>query len=417
MKPRAATPRPWEWLYDAVGLGMWAMTNARFDLQILGDAVPQVASGQLWVVTHRAETDVPVIGGLLMVRGGMLRRRPMSRVHFAARDDLFEPGVVSAGLRMPVVLARMAWPLSPGPWLPRVRAHPIRRPTGLKLGQALRGLDPTVALDDVISSRLVDQLARRATAIGRTPPGTVGQARVAAFAEDLWQDVTADDLGGGVGRSVWRAHVARTAGDVRRLIGLVRAGEPLVVFPEGRVSSDGDIGPVAAVLDVIARRGAPAALLPVGIAYDPLRRGRTTVAISVGPAIPAGQGPLGPLVLTRLRAATPVTVGQIVARELVAAAASDVTLHTRGLVEALKRTHEHARRDGRPVVRGLTSPGRRGRSLARALHMLQSRGLIDEQAAGVLRIHSSTVLADPLVARLATEDRAVWNTDPGFPET
>lgn len=411
-------PRPWEWLYNIVGTGMWAVTRARFDVQVLGGPIPQVGRGQLWVATHRAETDVPLIGGLLTVRGGMWRRGAMRRAHFAARDDLFEPGVVSAGLHLPGPLARIAWPLSPGPWLPRVRAHPIRRPSGLKLSQALCGLDATLPLADVITPDVIEWFTQRAAAGGRTPPGTVGQARDAAFTKELWQDVTVDDLDTPVGRGVWRAHVARAAGDLRRLIDLVCRGEPMVLFPEGRVSPDGGIGPVGGVVDLIVRRGAPTAILPVGIAYDPLRRRRATVAVSVGPPIAAGEGPIGPLVLDRLRRAMPITVGQVVARELTAVAASTgPTLATRRLLETLAHTHDLARRDGRSFVRGLSSAGRRARSVAMALHTLQTRGLIEVLGTGEVRVDPDGVLRDPLLGRLAAEDRAVWQTGPDTPRS
>ena len=395
---------------------MWAVTRARFGVQVLGGPIPSVARGQLWVATHRAETDVPLIGGLLMVRGGMWRRGTASRVHFAARDDLYEPGVMSAGLHLPGPLARIAWPLTPGPWLRRVRAHPIRRPTGLKLGQALRGLDAKLPLADVVTSDVIDRFAQRASALGRTPPDTVGKARAASFAQELWQDVGVDDLDTLIGRGVWRAHVARAAGDLRRLIDLVRRGEPMVLFPEGRVSPEGGIGPVGAVLELMVRRGAPTAVLPVGIAYDPLRRGRATVAISVGPPIAASEGPIGSLTLDALRHATPITVGQIVARELTAVAASaNPTLATAHLLETLAHTHDLARREGRPFVRGLGSPARRARAGAKALHALQARGLVQVLGAGQVRVDPDRVRRDPLLSRLAAEDLAVWNTDRGGP--
>ncbi len=409
-------PRPWEWLYDIVGVGMWAVTRTRFDVQVLGGPIPQVDRGQLWVATHRAETDVPLIGGLLTIRGGMLRRSG-ARLHFAARDDLFVPGVVSAGLRLPGPLARAAWPLTPGPWLPRVRAHPIRRPIGLKLSQALDGIPSDVALADVLAPQILTGLGQRAAMVGRPPPQTVGQARDAAFARELWRDVAVDDLGGSRGGEVWRAHVARAAGDLRRLIDLVRHGEPLLLFPEGRVSPDGGIGPVGDVLDLIIRRGAPTSILPIGIAYDPLRRGRGTLAVSVGSPITAAAAPFALVMADGLRRNTPITVGQVLARELTAAATSGgMTIGSRRMLEALAETHERARREGRPTVRGLRSPGRRARSLARAMHALEARGLASSGSDGSARIDPDAVLADAVVQRLAHEDRSVWQTDATPPD-
>ncbi len=417
-RPSGARPdlRPWEWLYDIVGVGMWAVTRTRFDVQVLGGPIPQVDRGQLWVASHRAETDVPLIGGLLTIRGGMLRRSG-ARLHFAARDDLFVPGVMSAGLHLPRPLAQMAWSLTPGPWLPRVRAHPIRRPVGLKLSQALDGISPDVALAEVLTPQIVTGLAQRAAIAGRPPPQTVGQVRDAAFARDLWRDITVDDLGGPRGGEVWRAHVARAASDLRRLIDLVRHGEPLLLFPEGRVSPEGGIGPVGDVLDLIIRRGAPTSILPIGIAYDPLRHGRGTVAVNVGSPVTTGAAPFALVMSDLLRRSTPITVGQVLARELTAAAASGcTTIASRHMLEVLAATHERARREGRPTVRGLRSPGRRARSLASAVQALQARGLACSASDGSSRIDPDAVLADVVVQRLAQEDRAVWQRDATPPD-
>lgn len=414
-QPSRQEPRPWEWLYEIVGFGMWAVSRARFDVQVVG-RVPRVARGQVWIATHRAETDVPLIGGLLTTRGGMWRPGA-ARMHFAARDDLFAPGVVSAGLRLPGRLARVAWQLTPGTWLPRVRAHPVRRPVGLKLSQALGGVDPDVPVADVVGPQILVALAARASQVGRRPPSTVGEARDATFARALWQDVTRDDLCGHRGGEVWRSHVTRAAGDLRRLVGVVRDGEPLLLFPEGRVSPDGSIGPVGDVLEVIVRRGSPTSVVPIGIAYDPLRRGRVTVAVNVGsPHAPDGT-PLCGLMSDRLRRCTPVTVGQVVARELTAVAASGGgMIASRSILEALADTHDRARHEHRPSVRGIRSAGRRVRSLARALDALEARGLTEGGPLGDIRIHPDAVLADAVVQRLVQEDRAVWQSDATPPD-
>ena len=78
-------------LYDAVGHGMWVYSNAAFRVDVLGSGKPDPGPGTLVAVTHRKETDVPVIGPpLYFAMGG--RRNTTGRMHFAARDDMFVPG-------------------------------------------------------------------------------------------------------------------------------------------------------------------------------------------------------------------------------------------------------------------------------------------------------------------------------------
>ena len=380
--------RPWEWLYDLVGLGMWVFTRLRFRVRVLG-RVPAVAPGQVWVVTHRAETDVPLIGGLLWARGGMWRRRPGARVHFAARDDLFTPGAVSAGLRLPRVLARWLWPLSPGPWLPRVRAHPVRRPTGCKLAQLLAEVPGEIALGDVVGPSVRARFVERADAAGRPVPLTVRQAQDPEFARVLWSDVTVEDVVAPVGRRAWQTHIAATARDLRALVALARQGEPLVVFPEGQVSPDGALGQVGRLLEVLVRHAGVVQVIPVSIAYDPLAGRRCAVSVAVGLPIATADGELPRATRHALRVGMPVTSGQVIARVL----SESGSRPDRPLVlGALAETAIRARDERRPVARSMRSERGRRRALRAAMDVLARRG-------------------DEALVRLAAEDRAIWGAD------
>ena len=48
-------------LYDAVGHGMWAYSNAAFRVHVFEPEGFDLDAGTLVAVSHRRETDVPVI--------------------------------------------------------------------------------------------------------------------------------------------------------------------------------------------------------------------------------------------------------------------------------------------------------------------------------------------------------------------
>jgi 1-acyl-sn-glycerol-3-phosphate acyltransferase len=396
---------PWEWLYGLTGITMWMFVRGRFRVEIVG-RLPRVGPGQVWIATHRAETDVPLLAGLLYVQAGMWRGA-RSRVYFAARDDLYRPGVVAAGIRLPAPLARLVWPLSPGPWLPRVRAYPIRRPTGLKLEQVLADLPGETPLAGLLGPRPMSCLERAAQQRGQPRPLTVANARDARYARELWEDVTAGDLVGDRGREVWRAHIAKAAGDLRRIVGLIREGRPILLFPEGRVSPDGGVGPIGDLIDLVVRRGRPESVIPVGIAYDPLTLHRTEVAVGVGTPGPPDGGQAAVAAADALRRAIPVTCGQVLARYVVRASASGI-----GSVDAAQRLAAEVARaaavQGRPVSRGLRSRSRRPARVRDGLAALERRACIVVGPDGRIRIDARRIHDDLLVQRLASEDRDVW---------
>jgi 1-acyl-sn-glycerol-3-phosphate acyltransferase len=395
--PTEASSAPWEWLYDLVGIGMWTFVRTRFQVEIIREPLPQIQTGQLWVSTHRAETDVPLVAGMLFARAGMWRHdRP--RIHFAARDDLFEPGVVTAGLPLPRPVARASWRLSPGPWLPHVRVHPIRRPTGLKLGQLLRDLPPETRLDDIVGTRLRAMLDERARRLGRPAPVAVADVRHPYFARALWQDVVREDLSPALGDERWHAHIARAANDLRRLVRLVADGTPLLLYPEGRVSPDGSIGNVGELVEIIVRRGRPREIVPVGIAYDPLAGRRTHVAVGIGPALDGAASPSAATLSGELRRATPVTAGQTVCGILACEPGAWDRSRLHAVVEHAVAAAAGA---GRPVVGALRGE-RRFEHVDRVLAALQERQSVTCGADRIV-VDATRLMADPMTSRLVRE--------------
>ncbi len=404
--PQREEPAPWEWLYAAVGMGMWGFIRSRFRVEVVGGPLPRVTAGQVWIATHRAETDVPLLAGLMFVHAGMWRGAA-SRVYFAARDDLFRPGVVAAGVPLPRPLARLVWPLSPGPWLPRVRAYPIRRPTGLKLEQVVADLPGDTSVTSVLGARLIALLDRAGDARGRHAPRTVADIRDARYARVLWEDVREADLVGSLGSEIWRRHVVRAAGDVRRLVGMVRDGRPMLLFPEGRVSPDGAIGPIGDLLDLVVRRGGPRVVLPLGIAYDPLTRHRTEVVVGVGAPIPPGDEPIQVVAGAALRRAVPVTCGQVLARYVTRACAAGVA-STAGAQQLADEVAQAGTAQSRPVAGRLRSSARRAEAVREGLAALARRDCVILEADGRIRLDARRIDADAVVQRLATEDRDLW---------
>jgi len=289
-------------LYQAVAGGMWAYSRAAFRVAVVGPRRLQIPPGTLILVTHRKETDVPVLCPPLW-RRAELWRRPAA---FAARDDMFLPGFF-AGFppELPLRARRALFGIGVGHWLPRVRVHPIRSASVARLGEVLRER-PDAPLPDG------DAFHARAAGLGLPEPERAGDVLRGEYADLLWRPVGPEDPAAAGLEGFWELRALRAAEDFRRLVGVVRGGMPLVLFPEGRPSPDGEIGPIQRGLGALVRRARPPAFLPVGLAYDPLARGRTRVVVAFGDAVEPGPDPEGQA-LELLRRAMPVTAGQLVA--------------------------------------------------------------------------------------------------------
>lgn len=351
-------------LYDAVGLGMWAYSNAAFRVVLLGPRRFRLEPGTIIAVTHRRETDVPVISPALYF-GARLWRNVDERMAFAARDDMFVRGFF-AGFSADLSPRRrkLLYRIGVGSMLPLVHVHPIGS-ARLALVKDVLEERPHDALDEVVPGELVQLFRSRAAELGVPPPGRAQDVLGGEYADLLWRSVSADDLGSDGHERLWARRAAEAAGGFRSLVELVRAGRSLVVFPEGRPSPDGEIGPLRRGVDALIRRARPRYLLPVALAYDPLVRRRTRVVVSFGDFLAPPAKDVERTVLDVMRRRMPLTCGQFVASELLAGR----TPAPAGLAEAI----EAARQEERPVDPDLRTGEGRSRRLADALAAAERR--------------------------------------------
>ncbi len=349
-------------LYDAVGIGMAAYRRAAFRVTTIAPPF-RLRPQSLVLVTHRRETDVPVAASLLYFRSKLWRHRS-PRMSFAARDDMFLPGFF-AGFPpdLPTAGRKLLFPVGIGHWLPRVEVHPLPSASVARLGEVVRARSDEGVID-VLGPEEAAAFAARAAACRLPEPARAGDLVRGEYADLLWRPVSRSDRAAVGMQAFWSRRAARAARDFRSLVELVRAGGVLVLFPEGRPSPDGEIGPVQRGLSALVRRAQPHELLPVALAYDPLTRGRTRLVVAIGPPAPTPVDRIEDETLALLRRTMPLTVGQVVSASL--AAKRDA----RGLAaEAV----EEARVAGRPVEPDLVDPRRGERRLAEALAIAERK--------------------------------------------
>lgn len=368
-------------LYDAVGHGMWAYSHAAFKVDLLGPRRLALEPGTLIVATHRQETDVPIICPPLYFGSGGTRNRD-NRLHFAARDDMFLPGFF-AGFPpdLPRWGRRLLYPVAVARWLPRVNVFPIRSARVARLGEVLAAR-PTEPLAELVPEETLLAFAERAAGSGRAAPERASDALRGDYADLLWSAVAP---GEGVRDGLddfWGSRAARAAGDFRTLVELVRKRRTLIVFPEGRPSPDGEIGPIRPGIGALVRRGRPVALRALALAYDPLGRGRTRVHLALGDSGEPPREDVEAALLGLLRRTMPLTCGQVVAAALAAGADAD----PRALERELENAVAAARAEGRPVEPELTTAEGRRRRLAGALAAAPGKA---EALAFLAREHAS----------------------------
>lgn len=391
-------------LYDAVAVGMLAYTRTAFKVETLGGERMVLEPGTILVCTHRADTDVPLVCPSLYLRASLWRKRGR-RPHFAAREDVFQRGFF-AGFPsgMPVVARRVLFPLGAGPVLRRLPMHPVAHPSvgEVRLARALSQIPAETSLQEVLPGDALEPIRARAARGGVAAPSTAGQALTGRYADLLWKSYSREQLAHPAFELLWRARRAQAAAELRTLVELVRSGHVLFLFPEGRPSPDGSIGPLRGGLGALVRRGAPSVVLPIGVAYDPLTRWRMRAFVAFGEPVVPGEDP-DESILAALRRATPLTCGQVVADALVEAATDgDRGVRRTELEQALSRAVDAAASEHRPVEHALRDRRRRTRRLDECLRALASHGVTGVKG-GSLGFDARRLLAERPLVRLARE--------------
>ena len=160
------------------------------------------------------------------------------------------------------------------------------------------------------------ELLRRAAELGLPEPRLARDLDRGEYGDLLWRTFTRAELGEEAFEPAWRRH----GRGGRRLPPARGSGERrgvLQLWPEGRPSPDGEIGPIQRGLKALVRRGRPQLIQPVGIAYDPLVPRRTHAFVSFGDSFPPPEEEPEAVVLDRLKLAVPLTAGQVVAASFV----------------------------------------------------------------------------------------------------
>ncbi len=239
---------------------------------------------------------------------------------------------------------------------------------------------------------------------GRPIPAAAGDVLSGAYADLLWKFCSREELDAPLLESVWQRRAAEGAAAVRRLVELVRAGQVLLIFPEGRPSPDGSLSDFQAGLATLVRLGRPEAVQPVGIAYDRLTEGRARAVVSFGPPIEPPAHDVEQALRRAVARSMPVTCGAVAAAEL-AAAADEGRAAIR--IADLETTLAAAAAAGRPAEEALaTAAGRRTR-LAECLRTLVTLGLVARRGRHELVLDGDRVRANRLVMCAARERRSV----------
>jgi len=211
-------------------------------------------------------------------------------IHFGLRSDAFSTGYLAHLLPHPEWLSHLLHPISIGPILRGLGAHPLEhlhiRPVEEWVRELLQ-IEGDVRAGDVLAPNLIQDLA----ATTKEQLQQIEERQLSTLLSWRYHRILCRYCGAevfiGPARRRAELRVLRTVkGQLTDLAACLWQGASLYGAPEGRLSPNGSLSPITAVLHRILRTGPPdTRIVPIYINYDFMTTKRMHIFIDLAPAI------------------------------------------------------------------------------------------------------------------------------------
>jgi hypothetical protein len=261
-----------------------------YDVEVNGLEYDTGAPRTYYAMAHKRDLDGIVPVPPIMFHRGW--RGLTADVHFALRSDAFERGFLAHMVPRPRWFSLLLRPISVGPVLRGVGAHPLRslreRPAAVWLREALQAEGDQPA-GDLLATALLTEIG----AATRTKPDVLRQLPLSRLLS--WRFHAA--LQGYYGPEIFAGRARRRA--ERRVLhaakaylddvaGWMRRGGSLYNGPEGQLSPDGRLSPITSGMHRLLRAAPPdTRILPIALVYDFMASGRPRLFVDLAPPIEA----------------------------------------------------------------------------------------------------------------------------------
>ncbi|HLI09323.1 MAG TPA: hypothetical protein VKV40_22365 [Ktedonobacteraceae bacterium] len=260
-----------------------------FDIEVSGlENDPETIHTYL-AISHKRDLDSIVsIPPLFFHRG---RRALAGEIQFALRADAFERGYLARLLPRPRWLSHLLYPISLGPFLHWVGAHPIEQLTqraGTEWVRHLLQVEGDVRASEAFTPAFVRELASSARVSYQQLAGQhLSRLLTWRYFHALLPFQTLDILLEPVRRRMERYLALRIKQEISDLGVVLWNGNSLFTAPEGQLSPTGTLSPINSGLHRLLRLGPPdLTILPIYIMYDFMTTQRPAIFIDVAPPIP-----------------------------------------------------------------------------------------------------------------------------------
>jgi hypothetical protein len=273
-----------------VGVILYVATRVRWTVEIRGLEHDTRAPRTFLAITHKRDLDAMAPVSRLMLHRGL---RAIARdVHFAMRADAFTRGFLARVVTRPRWLAFLLRPLALRGILVGLGIHPTQdihlRPAEEWIREAM------AAVGDVRAGEaLAPEFVRALAVASGEPVARIENKPLSRLLAWRYHDALVpyhgpEMLVGDARRRAERRVVARVKAYIENIAAWLWAGGTLYSAPEGKISPDGRLSPVAGGYHRLMRLAPPdTRVVPIAVTYDHMTARRPHAFVDLAPAIEA----------------------------------------------------------------------------------------------------------------------------------
>jgi 1-acyl-sn-glycerol-3-phosphate acyltransferase len=268
--------------------------HALYDIRLEGLHNYTASPATLITINHKRDLDIPIVASVLH-----LHKTPFSeklRMHFVARDDLFQPGFLTAHFTFFGIAGYLIHRINIKPVMIALRAHPISHLIRRRIGPLIRELEQTNGespMREVVNPKGLDLIN---TMLGHRNRNNLGDTTVADFLGYSFSTLHQKPADIGIlqsdfSRDLRRKTLKKISQQLRDIVRVLNGGGICMLAPEGQLSPDGRFWPVkSGLFRIISMTSGDPRVLPVNTTYDFMTRGRMRIYMTVGQEFTAVKG-------------------------------------------------------------------------------------------------------------------------------
>ena len=292
---------------------------ALYEIKFSGLQNYRASPSTLITINHKRDLDILIIAPNLHLRRTLFKNK--LRLHFIARDDLFEPGFLTAHFMSKGRIGYLIHKVNIGPIMRALRAHPISHLVHMRLNSLTRDVihvQGDIKLEEALKPEYLDAFSERLGQQNKVGFGDVTLSQFLGFDYRALHETPTDVvvLKVGISRKVRAESLKTIEKQLQECADILNNGSICLLAPEGQLSPDGRFWPVKSGLyRLLSMTKTDVKILPINTTYNFMTQKRMRIYVNIGEELDVTRGltkiELGKMVQKNIVSLGRVTMGQL----------------------------------------------------------------------------------------------------------